>query len=332
MRKSELERTFPLVQAMQDLERDGVAVVPNVMTTQDCDRQVALLREWLDRFPEGQFPKNVSSIIHEYGIGQCETAWECRLKVKPIFAQIYGTDKLLTSFDGLAISQPPENGKTKFAKDPGYDGLHHDQGPRRVGLHAIQGALYLEDATAEDWCLKVITKSHKHHSDFFAEYPPNPNSEHRKLNLKKNTNEVQWYLDRGGQVKRIACLKGGMILWDSRTVHSGAPPLEGREHSDRWRFCVFVCMAPAKWATEKDYAAKAHGLLNMRTSRHWPANGFSLFQEFEKHAEDVPGLPAQAQSEEAQYLSGALRYDFDDKDLPDWTPQLTDYPDYELPY
>ena len=133
-------RSPEVVQALKDLECDGVAVVHNVMTNQECDSQVQLLRDWLKKFGEDKFPKNVTSIIHGYGIGHCETAWECRLKAKPIFAQIYGTDKLHTSFDGLAISQPPEGGKTKFAKDSvSFDGLHHDQGPRRVGFHAIQG-------------------------------------------------------------------------------------------------------------------------------------------------------------------------------------------------
>ena len=126
-------RSPEVVQALKDLERDGVAVIPKVMMYQECDHQIELLKEWLAKFGEDEFPKNVTSIIHEYGIGHCETAWECRLKAKPIFAQIYGTEKFHTSFDGLAISQPSEGGKTKFAKDPkSLDGLHHDQGPRRV--------------------------------------------------------------------------------------------------------------------------------------------------------------------------------------------------------
>ena len=311
-----------------------MAVVPNVMTNQECDLQVQLLRDWLKKFGEDTFPKNVTSIIHGYGIGHCETAWECRLKAKPIFVQIYGTDKLHTSFDGLAISQPPEGGKTKFAKDSvSFDGLHHDQGPRRVGFHAIQGAVYLEEALEEDWCFKVITGSHRHHTEFFDDHKPNPHSEHRKLNVKKNNNEVEWYVARGGKVKRIGCPKGGIILWDSRTIRAGALPLAGRENTDRWRFCVFVFMSPAKWSSENDYAQKYHGYVNIRTSRHWPSNGFSLFGEFEKHdGLDFTSLPPNAQTKEAEFLAGVARYEFTDDDLPNWTPELRDYPDYELPY
>ena len=323
-------RCAAVEQALKDLEEEGVAVIPNILTDAECDQQIQILKDWLARFGDDQFPENVSSIIHQYNIGHSETSWTCRLKAKHIFDQIFGTEKLLTSFDGLAISQPPESGKTKFSKEAlSYDGLHLDQGPRRLGLHAIQGSLYLEEAKEEDWCFKVITKSHKYFEEFFDEYKPNPHSEHRKL--KKP--EVNWYLEKGGKVKRIACPKGGMILWDSRTVHAGAPPVSGRENTDRWRYCVFVCLSPAKWASEKDYGEKQHGYSNMRTSRHWPANGFSLFREFEKHPGlDIAELPDIAKTEEGQYLAGVMRYEFTEEDLPDWYPELRSYPDYELPY
>ena len=80
--------------------------------------------------------------------------------VKTLNTESKSFHALLTSFDGLAIIQPSEGGKTKFAKDPkSLDGLHHDQGPRRIGFHAIQGAVCLEEALEDDWCFKVITGS-----------------------------------------------------------------------------------------------------------------------------------------------------------------------------
>ena len=83
-------------------------------------------------------------------------AWQIRLMVKQVFSALWDTEKLLTSFDGAAISEPPERRRVSFAHK---HKLHLDQGVSRPGLHAYQGAVYLEEQTADDWCFQVSTKN-----------------------------------------------------------------------------------------------------------------------------------------------------------------------------
>ena len=77
-----------------------------------------------------------------------------RLKAKPVFADLWGTEELLTSLDAVAIGRPPEQGQEDFhVADTTW--LHLDQGPGRLGLHAYQGAVYLEAANMDDWVFEV---------------------------------------------------------------------------------------------------------------------------------------------------------------------------------
>ncbi len=313
--------------ALKELEEYGVAVVPEVMTEDECDEQITLIHQWLAKF-HPNFPSNINSIIHKYKIGHCETAWACRMKAKSVFSEIYGTDKLLASFDGLAMAPPPENGDARFkfvSNGASYDGLHLDQGPRRLGFHAYQGALYMEEAATNDYCFKVIKNSHKYHTEFFDNYKPNPRSEFRKLKEK----EVDWYLGHVGcSIERIAVPKGGMVLWDSRTVHAGAPPIRNRENA-RWRYVSFVCMAPAKWADFIDLAEKKRGYETMRTSNHWPANGAHLFKDYAPvKNKDFLEQPDIAKTDEAKRLSGVLPYEQFPEDLPKWKPLIDNTYDY----
>ena len=324
-----LFRSPKIEKALRELDEHGVAVIPEVLTEDECDEQVTLVHQWLAKFHPNH-PSSINSIVHKYRIGHCETVWACRMKAKPVFSEIFGTDKLLTSFDGMAIGQPPELGdaRFKFAQDPNsFDGLHLDQGPQRKGLHAYQGAVYLEEAEFEDYCFKVIRDSHKHHEDFFQNFHPGPKSEFRKLTKK----EVQWYLQRGCKVQRVAVPKGGIVLWDSRTAHAGAPPVINRKNA-RWRYVSFICMAPAKWAQYKDYVVKKQGYEEMRTSCHWPANGAHLFRRYGVHpGQDIEEMPAIAKTEEAKKMVGVIPYETSADDLPTWTPEYNDEYDY-LPY
>ena len=92
----------------QDLDRHGVAVVPGVIPPHICDEYIAELNTWLEKFGEGGFPENIFSIIHSYSIAHHPVAWKVRHHVRPVFEELWGTQKLLTSLDGMAIGQPPE--------------------------------------------------------------------------------------------------------------------------------------------------------------------------------------------------------------------------------
>lgn len=126
-----------------ELEERGFTVIPGVLTEPKCDRHIANYRKWLSQFKDGNWPPSKASLISRYNIGNFETTWEIRLKTKSVFAQVWGTEKLLTSVDAIAIGRPPEDGEEEF-ESPGQHWLHTDQSARRKGLHAYQGGVYLE--------------------------------------------------------------------------------------------------------------------------------------------------------------------------------------------
>ena len=55
------------------------------------------------------------------------------------------------------------------------------QGNSIPGFRAVQGAVYLEEATEEDWVLKVIEDSHKWHTEHYKAFPPIDEIEHRLM-------------------------------------------------------------------------------------------------------------------------------------------------------
>ncbi|RUS81804.1 hypothetical protein EGW08_010441, partial [Elysia chlorotica] len=124
-------------QNRDELESKGVTVVKGVISEEDCDKHQQFFRDWLSNFPQGQWPQTINSLIQRYRSGHLQSAWEVRVGAKPVFAQIWKTEKLLSSMDAIAIGRPPEESEEKFWTDSDC-WLHVDQSADRVGLHAYQ--------------------------------------------------------------------------------------------------------------------------------------------------------------------------------------------------
>ena len=70
---------------MKELEEKGYSVVPNILTSEECDAHMKVYRDWLARFPDGAWPENDESLIMTYRIGHLEPTWEVRLSAKKVF-------------------------------------------------------------------------------------------------------------------------------------------------------------------------------------------------------------------------------------------------------
>ncbi|GFN85096.1 phytanoyl-coa dioxygenase phyh [Plakobranchus ocellatus] len=288
-----------------ELSSKGVTVVPSVISEVDCDRHQQYFRDWLSKFPSGQWPQSNNSLIQSYKSGHLQPAWEARLAAKPVFAEIWGTKKLLSSMDAIAIGRPPEEGEEKFWS-PDNNTLHVDQKADRVGLHAYQGAVYLEECAEDDWTFEVIEGSHKHFDQFMEQ-----TGQWRCRNVKSP--DLAWFEGKGCYRRRVPCPKGGMVLWDSRLFHSSARPLEGRQHPGRWRFVVFVCMTPSAWATPSDLETKRKAYTDLELTKHWPSQRVRIFTgeidpEQAKDPIEMHVLPEVAKTDEARRLAGVLPY------------------------
>lgn len=318
-----------------DLKVKGYTVVSDVLTEAECDETISDYRKWLSQFKNGEWPISVYSLIQRYNTGNMHPSWFVRLKSKKVFAQVWGTEKLLSSIDAIAIGRPPEDGEEQFYM-PGNHWLHLDQCATRQGLHAYQGAVYLEAADEDDWTLHVLEGSHLHFSDF---YENNTRAYTRSVvnNFYRLLDEeVKQMQNKGCILKRVPVPKGGMVLWDSRLVHANASPIKGRKNPGRWRFCVFVSMTPAIWATEEDMEKKNKAYENAHMTTHWSSQGVMFFKPTKSvpsHIENT--LPSIAKTKEAKLIAGTLRYDFDngepngDSYIPKWKEEGVQIPKWK---
>eukprot|EP00697_Spironema_sp_BW2_P012851 gnl/Spiro4/29516_TR14452_c0_g4_i1.p1 gnl/Spiro4/29516_TR14452_c0_g4~~gnl/Spiro4/29516_TR14452_c0_g4_i1.p1 ORF type:complete len:356 (-),score=52.27 gnl/Spiro4/29516_TR14452_c0_g4_i1:43-1080(-) len=259
------------------LANHGWQVVENVLDAPTCDALRGGIENMFRSLGTGLSFEDASTWrssnlpfslhrIYQHGIAHYQPLWDVRQNpaVHDVFARLWQTPDLLVSFDGMCVMEPPEWSGKKMHIDSWF---HFDQGPRKLGRHCIQGLVTLEDMSSADGTLMVIDSSHNLHLDFFRNF----GMELVAGDWHKFTKEQSdWLLAQPGLcVRRISAPKGSLVLWDSRTAHCNQPPQIGRPHP-RWRFVVYVCMMPRKYATPKDLAKKLSALNELRVTSHWP--------------------------------------------------------------
>jgi hypothetical protein len=87
-----------------------------------------------------------------------------------VFEQIWGTDDLIASFDGMNVSLPinPKTGRSDIEKTTPWP--HIDQDPRTCDhLELYQGIANLSPNGPDDGGLVVLAGSHKLHQQFYEE-------------------------------------------------------------------------------------------------------------------------------------------------------------------
>lgn len=298
-------------QNYKDLEDNGYTVVPGVIARADCDTYIDSYNQWLTQFQHRNWPKSNKGLIRGYNTGHLDPTWKIRLQAKDVFSQLWKTEKLMTSFDSIAIGRPPEDGEEPF--DDGRTGwLHLDQEASREGLHAYQGGVYLDEACDDDWTLQVMEKSHKVFKTFFDESESATERSIDRQFFKLSKTQVRYFEEKGCKIKRIPVPKGGIVLWDSRLVHANAQPIKGRANPGRWRYVVFVSMTPAMWASHEDLLIKVAAYEGAKMTNHWSSEGTILLNESAASKSFQKKLPDIARTLEAQMLAGIVPYEFDD--------------------
>lgn len=219
----------------QMLDEYGVAVIPNVLTQQECEQSINEIWNDLSELTKNMdcpLKKNDTStwktlhelyplhsmLIQYFGIGHAQSVWNVRQnkKIGKIFGKIHDCNKneLLTSFDGISLHLPPEVTKRGWYKNNNW--LHTDQSHLKDD-YCIQGMITLYDVNEHDASLMVLEKSHKYHSDFFLDFDKKIKSDWYKL----TENEFHYFLDKGCMPWCVMATKGSLILWNSKTIHQG---------------------------------------------------------------------------------------------------------------
>lgn len=269
----------------QELITQGWTVVRDVLPRDQVDLLVNQAYEWIENLGTGirrgdastwtsdRWPFNVHGIIQKGDVGQSDWVWSIRTQVKPVFEDMYGTTRLVTSFDGASFDPPQE--QTKILQDiEGRASMHVDQGGTRTGLHTVQGMVTLFDIDECDSTLRIVPRSHLLQRPIFRALLEETKDK-EKLKKAGGYRFSDKDLERlvlkphGLELKRVSMPAGSIVLWDSRLIHGKGGPQLPRP-IPRWRIVSYVCMTPARWCTKAALRKRVRAFEQVRMTMHNP--------------------------------------------------------------
>lgn len=262
----------------ETLDKYGVAVLPDVFTSDECDNYKKQIFRVLDQDYDVREPDDFEDklkplrgcMLGSYGVSLMRPVLDLKTEEKAIepFRKIWNENELTTSLDRITIFPPPEQTRSKRFFSPNDLWFHADQASHKLDKCCIQSFVVLEPIEHGDGCLSVLLGSHTHFTQFV---------DHFRINTKGRDwmridvhNQFQWYVQRGCQWKMIMAPKGSMVFWDSRTIHMGTAPRSDRLVKDRYRFIVYTCFTPAKWQTAENRKTLRKAYIQNRSTNHWP--------------------------------------------------------------
>jgi hypothetical protein len=263
----------------ETLDTYGVAVLQDVLPQEDVAKLRSLawenIKEWSDGLIDIDdqnswknlfkfYPKH-AMLVQEYGVGHMQWLWDIRQhpNVIEVFKHIWGTENLLVSFDAMSIHFPPEVTNRGWFR--GTQWYHTDSNPERTE-QCVQSLINLYPVNEHDATLSVLEGSHKYHQEFFKKFPRDVKGDWYKLASQE---EIDFFLQKGCQMRDIQAGPGSMVLWYSKTFHQGKEPSKQRLVQNT-RLISYVCMTPRSWARESDINKKRKAFENRRTTSHWP--------------------------------------------------------------
>ncbi len=282
--KFEYEKYICSIESTKEtLEKFGVAIVEKILVDEECTdiidkmwshfehitqkwktpinrNNTATYREIFKLFPTH------GMLFQHFNIGHTQISWNIRQhpKIIEIFCNIWDctSDELLVSFDGISFGVKPED--TNRGYDQKTPGFHTDQSYTIPDFKCIQSWVTALDVEEGDATLSIYEGSHKYHQEFAKTF----NILNKDNWFKLAPEHKQFYLNKGLEETRICCLKGSLVLWDSRTIHYGANPIRGRAHP-KLRSIIYLCYMPREQISAKDLQKKRKAFNELRTTSHW---------------------------------------------------------------
>lgn len=180
-----------------------------------------------------------------------ELMWRIRTdeRILAIFANLWGTRDLLTSFDGIGHRAPYNVWELEW---------HVDQDRCEDVCVCVQGLLCLSYSSAANGGAQFALGSHMYHAECMRVVKPG----RRKWQFVPLKSEML-----SGFKKRQPSLKpGDMLLWDSRVAHRVLPP----RIANTERTVAYVCMTPLGFAPPGTLARRRDAFSKGVASTHWP--------------------------------------------------------------
>ena len=266
------------------LHEHGYAVISDIMNEDEIKQNKDLLWKFIDRYSNGSIQRNnpetwsnnwpqysTHGVIKGHGIGQSELLWNVRSNrlIKKVFARIWNTRQLLTSFDGCCTFRDWRV-NSSWKTNGGWN--HVDQNPKtKPDKCCIQGLVSLYDQNEKTGSLVVYPNTHLQFNEL--------------TNVVKSSKDFVMVRDHysimnNGKTrgKLVHCKAGDLILWDSRTVHCNSPAVAIDERKqdepvDLLRIVCYVSMSPIQFIrnhTLEEFRQKRKDFVeNNITTSHW---------------------------------------------------------------
>ena len=269
--------------AVNHLESEGFVVFANVLAQKEADRAMSLLWDYLENLGTGidrnrietwdddRWPTTVhGAILPSYGIGHAGAQWYIRdiPNLKKAFAQIWETDDLLVSFDGVTIWRPWTHNPA-WKTNEGNSWLHIDQHPvGRPGKHCVQGLVNLLPTSESTGGNVVVPGSHKRFQDIPDDYAERLARIHPSIDHFRFPND-----DPGLKTTEPVMAEmeaGDLLLWDSRTIHCSAPGIKEPESNEQLlRAASLVCMMPTSKSNPAVIAKRKAAVETLTSTTNW---------------------------------------------------------------
>lgn len=228
-------------------------------------------------------------MIQSHGVGQWPSMWNARSSTIKLWERMYGTNKLLSSWDGLSFVSPDHQNSLSDPNEHGeVDWMHIDQNPNNSSLvDTIQGVLCLTDAAEETYSTILYTPNRNYETaqdwidDFHESRFVRTTRSGRKARFSYNdcdenhyvlsVDDLQW-LREHGTLEKPVMNAGDVLLFASAMPHAAGRMRS--QPSSSWRVSTYVSMAPKDIASpiclheRKTLAAKgltsSHNIFNPR--------------------------------------------------------------------
>ena len=253
------KRTDDLVELLYgDLARIGTGITRNnTFSHQNAN--------WPGIFSMGIVKDNTSGLAHS------RFAWKCRAAARPVFEQIWGTDDLITAFDGVGLFRDWGKRELKTSKTKRL-WPHVDQG-NNIGshFHCIQGFLNLLPADEYTGGFVVARRSHLHHAELMQKQTKNSAN---YLPMDFSSPQIQAFMHKF-PLEFVRATAGSIVLWDSRLVHSNTHAVKNKPRApdprtpNLLRAVAYVTLMPKSRQTNKDHDMRQRMFAEGAQTNHW---------------------------------------------------------------
>jgi len=303
-----------------DFARNGYAIIKSAISPERAQYYRDQQLSWLEGFKLG-FDRNDKStwnnervpVNMKHGMYGCHSIahekfmWKARLEPGVIapFAELWGTDELLVSFDGMNVTPPSTvNPDVQIAPWPHTDQRGVDReflcaqgilntgpgGPNDGGLIVVAGSSALWD---EFW------DSERGKAKLAAKRPPNVRLPTHVAIFAPD--DVAWFAERGCKPMKLELKPGDLVLWDSRTIHYNCAPA-----GEDLRSAMYICYGPAAKSSAEDLEIKKTCFETHQGTTHWPHMHIEAGRGDPSHRQEP--VEQHEQSERLLQLAGVKPY------------------------